>query len=308
MAARRMWICGTLMSLFFMMASAAHAVPILQVGAPASPSDIGTYADYKDWSNPTEAETARTSGNVIYAAASYGVDNQPLLIGGQYTGTEGTGKDWYDDNATYSFGFDSAFKDKGAILLVSLYLDDTMVDDTDLALLQSGLKLDRDDDSPDMGQYSAFYRTNVNPLTGLSWWPTDYNDVSNHEPVKEANAYLFFDIGNFNNDTSGIRDFANELPNPNEKGQIKKLTFSGLDSTTNYKIQWAHFDLLAIVTDKKGKSKITSTLVNNPASHDVTMVPDGGGPPQAIPEPASLVLLGTGLAGTGALLRKRRKK
>ncbi len=278
-----------------MMQTTAWAVPTLQLGAPAGQGDTGTYADYNDWTSPEEDDTARTSGTTIYAAGSYGVQNQPLLIGGQYTGTDGTGKDWNDNDTSYSFGFDvSSFKDVGAILLVSIYTDNA-------TLAFQNLKLDRNDDDPDQGSYGPFYTTQT-PLNSLSWWPSDYNDVGNHEPVKDANAYLFFDIGNFVK-SNPVPNFDDETTG-NDNGSIKILTLSGLDS----KIDWAHFDLLAIVTDKQGESRIQSTLANNPFSKDVTWVPNGGGPPNIIPEPATLFLFGTGLAGSVAWLRKKRKK
>ncbi|MEJ5348593.1 MAG: choice-of-anchor N protein [Desulfosoma sp.] len=275
-----------------MMPTTGWAVPILQLGAPAGPGDTGLYADYNNWSNPPEEETARTSGYIIYAAASYGVNNQTLLIGGQYTGSSGTGKDWYDDNAEYSFGFDASFKDAGAILLVSIYTDNA-------TFAYNNLKLDRDDDA--QGAYGAFYYTDTS-LNTLSWWPSQYNDVRNHAPVPSANAYLFFDIGNFTKSTL-VPDFSDESTG-NDNGSIKTLTLSGLDSPY---ISWAHFDLLAIVTDLQGQSMIRSTLENNPFSHDVTWDPNGGGPPNIIPEPATLFLFGTGLAGSVAWLRKKRK-
>ncbi|MEW5757562.1 MAG: choice-of-anchor N protein [Pseudomonadota bacterium] len=87
----------------------AWAIPVLQVGAPAGTGDTGSYADYNaSLIDPTETDTAVTSGSTIYVGGIYakGVDH----LGGKYAG----GKDWSD------FGFASAFNGRGAVLLASV--------------------------------------------------------------------------------------------------------------------------------------------------------------------------------------------
>lgn len=59
----------------------AFAIPVLQVGAPGGPGE-GTYANYiANLTNPTETDTAVTSGNTLYVAGAYRV-NPELLLGG----------------------------------------------------------------------------------------------------------------------------------------------------------------------------------------------------------------------------------
>lgn len=58
--------------------SATLAVPVLQVGAPGGPGQ-GTYADYVASStNPTETDTALTSGGILYVGGAYGPNTQSL--------------------------------------------------------------------------------------------------------------------------------------------------------------------------------------------------------------------------------------
>ena len=83
--------------------------------------------------------------------------------------------------------------------------------------------------------------------------------------------------------------------NPNQLGEVKTLgiSFSGVD--------WVHIDLVARVTNKQG----TSWGIN-PGSHDSSWVKTAGGgtPPESIPEPGVLLLMGVGLLGLAAARRK----
>lgn len=90
------------------MASMAYAIPVLQVGAPGGPGE-GMYANYqRSLTNPTERDTAVTTGNRIYVGGIYatGVDR----LGGKY----GSGDDWS------AFGLPTAFNGKGAVLVASV--------------------------------------------------------------------------------------------------------------------------------------------------------------------------------------------
>lgn len=279
----------------FLIPPQVKAVPILQLGVRTSQGGYGSgeYADYLDWNNPYEEDTARTVGNVILAAGNYGktcngncnkgeicnsgtcngktCDKEIIWIGGKCEGTDCTEfKDWT------GFGFPDEFDGKGALLFVSVYLKSGSVDDLDTSFTIS----------VDGGsEQEAIFSTN--DINSLSWLPPA---VLNHDPVKLANAYLFFDIGDFRREQKGMPNFATEEINDNVWGEIKEIELHYLQNQ-DYQISWAHFDLLAIITTSKG-----SSIKCAPFSHDVTYV---------VPEPSSVLLLGFGLLG--ARLLKRRK-
>jgi hypothetical protein len=153
------------------MSSAAYAVPVLQVGAPAGAGDTGTYADYHPLlTNPTEADTALTSGNTIFVAGVYGPN--VLNLGGQF----GSGQNWSD------FGYPTDFDTHGAVLLVSIPQGQSLT-----ALTING--------------FSPFYTSLT--LSGL--FP------NNHDPLKDNIAdFLFFDIGDFDKIPNAVPDFKEE--------------------------------------------------------------------------------------------------
>jgi len=253
-------------------ASAADAQPVLQVGAPAGPGDTGTYADYGDGTDPTEDDTAFTSGGSIFVAGLYQNDNVQNL-GGQF----GTGADW--STVTLPGGADpipTDFDGHGAILVVS-------VPDGSLALPLSLT----------VNGGSAFFTSE-----DKSYFP------NLHDPVKDAIAdFLFFDIGEFL-ESILIPDFADETVGT-KLGEIKTLLIAGFGD-----LAWIHFDVMALETSTQGATGIRTTLENNPGSHDATWKPGGDGPgpnPEIdIPEPGTLTLFGTGLLGAALWLRRRR--
>ncbi len=279
------------------MAAIAQAVPTLQVGAPAGPGDTGTYANYQlNLTNPTETDTAVTSGNVIFVGAVFGPHD--LLIGGQYTdpanpsitpliepGTKGD--DWTDLRRS---PFPSVFDGKGAVLLASVPEGSS-----------GSLKIDLG-----AGEILPFYTS-----TTTSLFP------DNHDPVKENIAdFLFFDLGNFAK-LQAVPDFCEsgelgcDSSSGTGTGQIKPVIFtlSGYD--------WVHFDVMALVTyanDNNGKkytklvTSLDTNLDKNPGSHDVTWHDNGGGGGQDVPEPGTILLLGSGLVGVALYGRKKLNK
>jgi hypothetical protein len=153
------------------LSSAAYALPVLQVGAPAEAGDTGTYADYHpSLTNPTEDDTALTSGNTIFVAGVY--KPNVLNLGGQF----GSGHNWSH------FGYPSIFDTHRAVLLVSIPQGQSLT-----ALTINGS--------------SPFYTSPT--LSGL--FP------NNHDPLKNNIAdFLFFDIKDFANNPNAVPDFASE--------------------------------------------------------------------------------------------------
>jgi len=216
--------------------TAALAVPTLQVGVP---DGSGGYVAYTpSLSDPTEVDTAVTSGNKIVVAGAFGTDD--LQIGGPPSGTS-----W----AAYQ---NPNFGSAGAVLMVTV--------PGNLGGGTLAIELG-------MVALSPIYSTAVYEMGFVM-----PNPPSNHAPVNETggmdNSYLFFDVGNFSSGGS-VPNFAD--PTDIGSGEIKELSVSvtGFD--------WVHFDLLALVTTQNGPSTRTS-FVGNPGSHDVTWKGGGGPP------------------------------
>lgn len=214
------------------LASAAQAAPVLQVGAPGGPGQ-GTYANYPaTLTGPTETDSATTSGDTIFVAGLYQNDNVTNL-GGKYS----TGLDWSD------FLYPVAFNNHGAVLVAA-------VPNGQRAAAVSALTVN--------GQ-SSFYSSDT--LSGL--FP------NTHDPLKDAvSDFLFFDIGTFAK-TTLIPDFADETTG-NKLGEIKTLTLGGASGFSW--IHFDALALQTTYTPPKNNSpgNLTVALQNNPASHDLT--------------------------------------
>lgn len=176
------------------------------------------------------------------------------------------GADWS------SFGVPDAFDGHGAILLVS-------VADGSLETAFDALRIN--------GQ-SAFYGSANESYFG-----------NRHDPLKdEVSDFLFFDIGDFALEQM-VPDFVSEKSG-NKMGAVMELLVSGYGD-----INWLHFDVLALETSRQGKHGFRTSIVSNPASHDVRMTPPDE--TVTVAEPATVSLLLGGLAGAWLALRCRRK-
>uniref|UniRef100_A0A832A0R8 PEP-CTERM sorting domain-containing protein n=1 Tax=Desulfacinum infernum TaxID=35837 RepID=A0A832A0R8_9BACT len=251
-------------------AALSFAVPILQVGVP---NGLEGYVPYT--TDGEDKDTAFTSGNpfTIVVAGAFGPNT--VYLGGNYN----TGPDW----GTFQ-GSSSNFNGHEAILLVSV--PESAPDDLSS---YNGFTISIDGGS----SITAFYFDTIN-----SYFP------NNHYPVQsDVSDFLFFDIGSFSGNETVV-DFSNN--SGSARGEIKNISVN----ITGLSLDWVHFDVMALETTEKGGEKkttlVTTTLENNPASHDVTWT--GGGPPQAIPEPATMMLVGSGFVGLGWRLRRKSKR
>ena len=214
------------------LSAAAQAVPTLQVGAPGGPGQ-GLYADYLlSLTNPTESDSATTTGNTIYVAGQY--ENDVLNLGGKYL----TGLDWS------SFSYPTAFNGHGAVLVAAVPNGQRATAVASLTV--NGL--------------SSFYSSDT--LSKL--FP------NNHDPLKDAiSDFLFFDIGTFSKSVV-VPNFADESAG-NKLGEIKALTLAGAGGFSWIHFDaLALQSSQTPATGNKPPGSITVALQNNPGSHDLT--------------------------------------
>ena len=238
----------------------AWAVPALQIGAPAGPDDTGIYADYLPvLSNPTEEDTALTTGNVLYIAGAYQSANVAHLGGGHGN------TDWGD-----VFNDLSVFNGRGAILMASI--PDGFSGSLDIEV----------DGSP----VSPFLSSPTNIFQ-----PSHHGAGNEHDPVKDnISDFLYFDIGSFAK-VIPIPDFDDESVGTQE-GQIKDVNLIVAD------YPWLHFDVFALQHSDPGVTLVKFNPPSHDVTwkDDTPDDPSDEDPGDANPEPASGVLAAMALA------------
>jgi hypothetical protein len=123
---------------------------------------------------------------------------------------------------------------------------------------------------------------------------SDGSDLAPHGVYGAGTYWQEFLLGDFVLEDSPIADFIGEFPDPHDHkmGQINvyEVSLTGLGDE-----DFVHFDLYnSYYNEQAGQAK----AVFAPFSHDAGVV---------VPEPGTLALIGLGMAGLGARLRRKLK-
>jgi hypothetical protein len=124
--------------------------------------------------------------------------------------------------------------------------------------------------------------------------------LPDHGIYKDGVTWQEFSLGNLTKIDSPIGDFINSFPTPSLrlKGQINVYELSVEDLNAGDTIHFDVYDHVVCATDAKYKFA--------PFSHDGEGTP--GGPGASVPEPSTLLLLGSGICTLALYARARRMK
>jgi len=163
----------------------------------------------------------------------------------------------------------------------------------------------------DGGDYGSFTFGSVtyDVTSGMFWGNPPLADIfANNNDLPSHGVFpTWYQEVSFGWGTSTIADGYDVQTGDVQTGNLLRYVDFGVNVTDLAVGYGLHFDLYGYLRPATDATIDPASLINAPFSHDVTSWPDGGIPPQAIPEPSTIFLLGIGLLVAGGLRRKKKE-